>query len=160
MQQDTATTWSIEGKEGSGVTIGLDVGDRYTHVHALGAGGEVVRERRVRTTTAALGMVLTERDPARRRSRCRSGNLPLPQELQVFLRVLQRRGSTTEPNLEEVAASIGVPQEDWTPIPYWLPGGADVAEMTYTPFRHTRDATAVRLIVRRVTRYARPASNG
>ena len=65
MQQDTATTWSIEGKEGSGVTIGLDVGDRYTHVHALGAGGEVVRERRVRTTTAALGMVLTGLPPSR-----------------------------------------------------------------------------------------------
>ena len=65
MQQDTATTWSIEGKEGSGVTIGVDVGDRYTHVHALGAGGEVVRERRVRTTTAALGMVLTGLPPSR-----------------------------------------------------------------------------------------------
>ncbi len=59
MRQDSATTWSIEGKEGSEVTIGLDVGDRYTHVHALGAGGEVLRERRVRTTAAALGMVLT-----------------------------------------------------------------------------------------------------
>ena len=35
-------------------------------------------------------------------------------------------------------------------IPYWLPGGADVAETTYTPFQHTADATAVRLIVRRV----------
>ena len=43
-----------------------------------------------------------------------------------------------------------IPQEDWTPIPYWLPGGADVAETTYTPFQHTADASAVRLIVRRV----------
>ena len=43
-----------------------------------------------------------------------------------------------------------IPEADWTPIPYWLPGGADVAETTYTPFRHTGDATAVRLIVRRV----------
>ena len=41
------------------------MGDRYTHVHALGAGGEVVRERRVRTTTAALGMVLTGLPPSR-----------------------------------------------------------------------------------------------
>ena len=32
----------------------------------------------------------------------------------------------------------------------WLPVGADVAETTYTPFRHTADASAVRLIVRRV----------
>ncbi len=65
MQQDTATTWSIEGREGSGVTIGLDVGDRYTHVHALGADGEVVRERRVRTAAAALGAALTGLPPAR-----------------------------------------------------------------------------------------------
>ena len=43
-----------------------------------------------------------------------------------------------------------IPEADWTPIPYWLPGGAAVAETTYTPFRHTRDASAVRLIVRRV----------
>ena len=43
-----------------------------------------------------------------------------------------------------------IPEEDWTPIPYWLPGGADVAETSYTPFRHARDASAVRLIVRRV----------
>ena len=43
-----------------------------------------------------------------------------------------------------------IPEADWTPIPYWLPGGADVAETTYTPFRHTADASAVRLIVRRV----------
>ena len=31
MQQDIATARSIEGREGPGVTIGLDVGDRYTH---------------------------------------------------------------------------------------------------------------------------------
>ena len=49
MQQDIATTRSIEGKDGPAITVGLDVGDRYTHVHALGAGGEVIRERRVRT---------------------------------------------------------------------------------------------------------------
>ncbi len=44
-----------------------------------------------------------------------------------------------------------IPEEDWTPIPYWLPGGVAVAETTYTPFQHTGDATAVGLIVRRVT---------
>ena len=65
MQQDTATTRSTEGKEESGVTIGLDVSDRYTHVHALGAGGEVVRERRVRTTELALSSVLGDLPRAR-----------------------------------------------------------------------------------------------
>ena len=59
MQQDSAATRDIEGRDGHAVTVGLDVGDRYTHVHALGAGGEVVRERRVRTTAATLGTALT-----------------------------------------------------------------------------------------------------
>lgn len=41
-----------------------------------------------------------------------------------------------------------IPEADWTPIPYWMDGGADVAETTYRPFskRHPE----VRLIVRRV----------
>ena len=43
-----------------------------------------------------------------------------------------------------------IPQEDWTPIPYWLMDGADVAETTYIPFQHKGEASAVRLIVRRV----------
>ena len=65
MQQDSATTRSIEGKDGPAITVGVDVGDRYTHVHALGAGGEVLRERRVRTAAAALGAALTGLPPAR-----------------------------------------------------------------------------------------------
>jgi hypothetical protein len=43
-----------------------------------------------------------------------------------------------------------IPEEAWTPIPYWLDGGADVAETTYTPFAQEKDALPVRLIVRRV----------
>ena len=43
-----------------------------------------------------------------------------------------------------------IPETDWTPIPYWLDGGADVAETTYTPFAGEKDAIPVRLIVRRV----------
>lgn len=43
-----------------------------------------------------------------------------------------------------------IPDEAWTPIPYWIAGGADVAETTYTPFKDERDARPVRLIVRRV----------
>ena len=39
---------------------------------------------------------------------------------------------------------------DWTPIPYWMEGGADVAETAYTPFANKPDAVPVRLIVRRV----------
>ena len=43
-----------------------------------------------------------------------------------------------------------IPEEDWTPIPYWMDGGADVAETTYTPFQGEPEAAPVRLIVRRV----------
>ena len=43
-----------------------------------------------------------------------------------------------------------IPESAWTPIPYWIEGGADVAETAYTPFAHETDATPVRLIVRRV----------
>ena len=43
-----------------------------------------------------------------------------------------------------------IPEAEWTPIPYWMEGAADVAETTYTPFQHEPDAVSVRLIVRRV----------
>ena len=43
-----------------------------------------------------------------------------------------------------------IPEAAWTPIPYWLDGGADVAETTYVPFAAEKDAAPVRLIVRRV----------
>ncbi len=43
-----------------------------------------------------------------------------------------------------------IPEGAWMPIPYWIEGGADVAETTYTPFAHEPDAAPVRLIVRRV----------
>ena len=43
-----------------------------------------------------------------------------------------------------------IPEEDWTPIAYWMDGAAAVAETTYTPFQSESDAAPVRLIVRRV----------
>ena len=43
-----------------------------------------------------------------------------------------------------------IPEEDWSPVPYWMDGAADVAETTYTPFQNEPDAAPVRLIVRRV----------
>ncbi|MGH9078123.1 MAG: IS1380 family transposase [Acidimicrobiales bacterium] len=42
-----------------------------------------------------------------------------------------------------------IPEEAWSAIPYWLEGGADVAETTYHPFG-TKTGPATRLIVRRV----------
>ena len=43
-----------------------------------------------------------------------------------------------------------IPEDAWTPIPYWMDGAADVAETTYTPFESEPDAAPVRLIVWRV----------
>ena len=43
-----------------------------------------------------------------------------------------------------------IPEEEWTPIPCWMEGAADVAETEYTPLESKPDATPVRLIVRRV----------
>ncbi len=43
-----------------------------------------------------------------------------------------------------------IPDDAWTPIPRWLTGGADAAETTFVPFAAEKDATPVRLIVRRV----------
>ena len=37
-----------------------------------------------------------------------------------------------------------IPEADWTPIPYWMDGAADVAETAYTPFRSKPDAAPVR----------------
>ena len=43
-----------------------------------------------------------------------------------------------------------IPETDWTPIPYWMDGAADVAETSYAPFQSKPNAAPVRLIVRRV----------
>ena len=43
-----------------------------------------------------------------------------------------------------------IPEADWTPVPCWMDGTADVAETDYTPFQSEPDALPVRLIVRRV----------
>ena len=43
-----------------------------------------------------------------------------------------------------------IPEAAWAPIPYWLQGGADVAETSYIPFADKKDAKSFRLIVRRV----------
>jgi hypothetical protein len=55
---------------------------------------------------------------------------------------------TVKVNKAVRAAIAAIPQDAWTPIPYWLEGGADVAETTYRPFG--RNGRVMRLIVRRV----------
>jgi Transposase DDE domain group 1 len=50
--------------------------------------------------------------------------------------------------LHQVIGAIG--EADWTPIPYWLDGTADVAETVDTPFGKRGPRKEFRLIVRRV----------
>ena len=52
------------------------------------------------------------------------------------------------PRLRNIIEAI--PEGNWTPIPYWMEGAADVAETSYTPFQSEPNAAPVRLIVRRV----------
>ena len=47
-----------------------------------------------------------------------------------------------------------IPEDDWTPIPYWM-DAADVAETTYIAFQNDPGGAPVRLIVRRVRAHAR-----
>lgn len=66
-------------------------------------------------------------------------------------RRLRVRFSITIRQHRSIRALIeAIPDEAWTPIPYWIEGGADVAETAYTPFASEKDAAPVRLIVRRV----------
>ena len=68
------------------------------------------------------------------------------------------RFSITIRQHQSVRNSIeAIPETDWTPIPYWMEGAADVAETTYIPFQNEPDAVPVRLIVRRIS--PRPALN-
>ena len=67
--------------------------------------------------------------------------------------VARRRSATPSPSactqsLRNIIEAI--PEQDWTPIPYWMEGAAAVAETSYTPFDSEPDAAPVRLIVRRV----------
>jgi len=69
----------------------------------------------------------------------------------AMCRKLRVRYSITVRQHKALRALIeAIPEAAWTPIPYWIDGGADVAETTYTPFKGEKDAVPVRLIVRRV----------
>ena len=58
--QHIATTRSIEQGQNPALTIGLDIGDRHTHVCVLGSAAEIVSEQRVRTAMDTLTHALGE----------------------------------------------------------------------------------------------------
>ena len=78
--------------------------------------------------------------------------LRLPQDKGPFHPVTIRQRASLR-NLIEA-----IPEDAWTPIPYWMEGAADVAETAYTPFGSKPYAAPVRLIVRRVEARARVPS--
>ena len=65
MAQGTAVAESRKVGDAGLVTVGIDVSDRYSHLCVLGDDGEIVREERVRTTTAALTRALAGMTGAR-----------------------------------------------------------------------------------------------
>ncbi len=133
----------------------------YHPLLAVAAGtGDVLmaRLREGRANTARGAAHFLRETVARVRDAGASGQLTMRADSGFYnhavvaaCRALDVRFSITirqQPNVRTLLEAI--PEEDWTPIPYWLPGGAAVAETTYTPFRHAKDASAVRLIARRV----------
>ena len=65
MAQGTAVAESRKVGDAGLVTAGIDVSDRYSQLCVLGDDGEIVREERVRTTTAALTRALAGMTGAR-----------------------------------------------------------------------------------------------
>ena len=65
-------------------------------------------------------------------------------KMKVRFSITVRQGASLRHLIE------AIPEDAWTPIPYWMDGAADVAETTYTPFQAEADAAPVRVIVRRV----------
>ncbi|MDQ3405044.1 MAG: IS1380 family transposase [Actinomycetota bacterium] len=57
---------------------------------------------------------------------------------------------TVRKNTAVRRAIDAIPDQAWTPIPYWIDGGADVAETTYTAFAGSEHEITCRLLVRRV----------
>ena len=130
----------------------------YHPLLAVAAGtGDVLmaRLREGRANTARGAAHFLRETVARVRAAGASGQLTMRADSGFYnhavvaaCRALDVRFSVTirqQPNVRTLIEAI--PEADWTPIPYWLPGGAAVAE---TSFRHAKDASAVRLIVRRV----------
>ena len=84
-------------------------------------------------------------------SRCGPTAVSITHAVVAACRKLKVRFSITVRQHQSLRNLIeAIPDEGWTPMPYWMDGAAAVAETTYTPFRSEPGAAPVRLIVRRV----------
>jgi len=142
-------------------------GFTYSHVRgyhpllAIAAGSGDVLMARLRggnaTSGRSAGHFLRE-TIGRVRSAGASGELTVradsgfyAQAVVAVCRALGVRFSITVRQHRSIRRAIeAIPEDAWTPIPYWLEGGADVAETSYVPFADGPNARPVRLIVRRV----------
>ena len=139
----------------------------YTHVRgyhpllAVAAGtGDVLmaRLREGRANTARGAAHFLRETIGRVRSAGASGELTIradsgfyASEVVTVCRTMKVRFSITVRLHRSVQRLIeAIPDDAWTPIPYWLDGGADVAETSYLPFADHKGAVPARLIVRRV----------
>ncbi len=152
-------------------TYGLqkEGGTRFTYTHvrgyhpllAVAAGtGDVLHSRlrggRAHTARGAAGFLAETFGRVRGAGSC--GPLVVRADSGFYsatvVRACRRAGarfSVTVRLTEGLHARISrIPEASWTAIPYWQEGGADVAELPFTPFAHDHDAQEVRLIVRRV----------
>ena len=133
----------------------------YHPLFAIAAGtGDVLmaRLRKGRANTARGAAHFLRETVSRARHACATGPLTVRADSGFYNHAIvaacRDRGvrySITvrqHPSLRNLIETI--PEADWTPIPYWMEGAADVAETIYTPFESKPDAVPVRLIVRRV----------
>jgi hypothetical protein len=122
--------------------------------------GEVLHARmRGGNAGSAKGAGTFNRETLRRvRDAGATGNLTVRADSAFYSRAFitgcaahDARFSVTVKLIKPIREAIeAIPEQDWTPIPYWLDGGADVAETTYTAFKGTTDQRDLRLLVRRV----------
>ena len=78
------------------------------------------------------------------RGRYNHGMVAVCRQTKVRFSITVRQHRSVRSSIDAIA------EADWTPIPYWMEGAADVAETSYTPFQSEPDDAPVRLIVRRV----------
>jgi hypothetical protein len=152
-------TYGLAKEGGTGFTYNHVRG--YHPLLAVAAGTGEVLAARLRggnaSTTRGAGHFLTETIGRVRRAGA-NGELTVRADSGFYAHAVvaaaRKRGvrfSITIRQHRSVRRVIeAIPDDAWTPIPYWLQGGADVAETVYTPFTDYPDAKPVRLIVRRV----------
>ncbi len=156
-----STVCEVYGTAKQGAKFGY-TGVRGYHplLATLAGGGEVLHARmRGGNAGSARGAASLVRETISRvRNAGASGALTFRADSAFYSKSFIRacgdhdaRFSVTVKQLDPIKKAIAaIPEQDWVPIDYWLEGGADVAETTYTAFTNTSDETTLRLIVRRV----------